>query len=85
MSNKRAKAERSKAKDIRQGLVEQRPVSSHEQKKKKWIVKGKWIIGFLSNERPVVIGRYAKESDALKALAAAQKKSYFTDLVIEEI
>lgn len=47
MSDPRTKEERSKAKDIRQGITEQRPVSNNSKKKKKYAVKGKWTITFL--------------------------------------
>lgn len=83
MSNARAKAERSKAKDIRQGITEQRPVSSKSQKKKPWVVRADWAPKWLSR-REVVIGRYAKFGDAEKAAEAARKKSYYTNVRIEE-
>lgn len=83
MSNPRAKAERSKAKDIRQGITEQRPVTASKQKKKPWVVRAMWETRFLP-WRDVVIGRYAKLSDAEKAAEATRKKSYYTNVRIEE-
>lgn len=82
MSNPRAKAERSKAKDIRQGITEQRPVSSKSQKKKPWVVRANWTGVF--SHREVAIGRYAKFGDAEKAAEATRKKSYYTNVRIEE-
>lgn len=82
MSDPRAKAERSKAKDIRQGITEQRPVSSKSQKKKPWVVRANWAGVF--HWRETLIGRYAKLSDAEKAADAALKKSYYTNVRIEE-
>jgi len=83
MSNPRAKAERSKAKDLRQGIVEQRPVSSKSAKKKPWVVRADWVLRWTC-ERGIVIGRYAKHSDAEKAAEATRKKSYYTNVRIEE-
>lgn len=83
MSNPRAKAERSKAKDIRQGVTEQRPVSSKSQKKKPWVVRADWVLQW-RDDFEVVIGRYAKLSDAEKAAEATRKKSYYTNVRIEE-
>lgn len=83
MSNPRAKAERSKAKDIRQGITEQRPVSSKSQKKKRWVVRADWETRILP-WREIVIGRYAKLGDAEKAAEATRKKSYYTNVRIEE-
>lgn len=83
MSNPRAKAERSKAKDIRQGIAEQRPVSSKSQKKKQWLVRACWVLKWLDDQE-VVIGRYAKLSDAEKAAEATRKKAYYTNVRIEE-
>lgn len=83
MSNPRAKAERSKAKDIRQGITEQRAVSSKSPKKKPWVVRAEWVLRWLGNHE-VVIGRYAKLSDAEKAAEATRKKRHYTNVRIEE-
>lgn len=83
MSDPRAKAERSKAKDIRQGITEQRPVTANKQKKKPWVVRADWETRWFAG-RELVIGRYAKLSDAEKAAEATRKKSYYTNVRIEE-
>lgn len=84
MSDPRTKEERSKAKDIRQGITEQRPVIPHEKKKKKYAVKGKWTITFFKNP-DTIIGKYATLKDAEKALKSAQKVKWYKDLHIEEL
>lgn len=83
MSDPRAKAERSKAKDLRQGITEQRPVSASKAKKKPWTVRALFAPAWLGG-RDVVIGRYAKQADAEKAAEAARKKSFYTSITIEE-
>lgn len=83
MSDPRTKAERSHAKDIRQGIVDQRPVSSNKKKKKKWIVRAEWKIA-VWNRRETVVGRYASLDAATKAAAAAEK-SFYTNVRIEEL
>ena len=83
MSDPRTKAERSHAKDIRQGVVEQRPVTANKKKKKKWIVRADWKIAILHG-RETVVGRYATLDAATKAAAAAEK-SFYTNVRIEEL
>ena len=82
MSDPRAKAERSKAKDIRQGVIEQRPVSSGKAKKKPWVLLGNWVL--LRLRQDCVLGRYATKRHAEQALEAALKKPYYSNLRIEE-
>lgn len=82
MSDPRTKSERSKAKDIRQGIVDQRPVSSSKKKKPMWIVRGEWAIWM---DREITIGKYPKLADAEKALASASKKKWYKNLRIEEL
>ncbi len=82
MSDPRTKAERSHAKDIRQGIVDQRPVTANKKKKKKWIVRADWKIAVWRRE--TVIGRYATLDAATKAAAAAEK-SFYTNVRIEEL
>jgi hypothetical protein len=83
MSDPRAKAERSRAKDLRQGIVDQRPVSSKSSKKKPWVVRADWTVPW-PRDRETVIGRYAKLSDAEKAAESTRRKSYYTNVRIEE-
>ncbi len=85
MSDPRAKAERSRAKDLRQGVVEQRPVSSSKAKKKPWVLVGEWaFLRLRPASKECVLGRFATKRDAEKALEAALKKPYYINLRIEE-
>lgn len=83
MSDPLTKAERSKEKDIRQGIVEQRPVSSDKQKKKAYTLRATmpWFNNQLAR---VALGHYATLRDAEKAKEAALKKPYYTEVEIEE-
>lgn len=81
MSDPRTKAERSLAKDIRQGVIDQRAGLGARAKKKKYAIRGVWSMW---GDRPVVVGRYASLKDAQKALEVASKKGYYSNLRIEE-
>jgi hypothetical protein len=87
MSNPRAKAERSAAKDIRQGITEQRPVSVNSKKRLRYKLVGdiEFEYSAMFNRKDYCIGKYEKLSDAEKALKANQKKSYYKNLRIEEL
>lgn len=90
MSNARAKAERSHAKDLRQGVVEQRPVSSGDKKKKKkqWAVRvdyGGIFSKMWGREGGTVIGKYASRAAAEQAAKSAERHSFYTNVRIEEI
>lgn len=72
MSNPWTKAERSLAKDIRQGVVEQRPALSKGKSRggsKPYSVTGKFF------DREFSLGRYATLDDAMKAVSARLRKS----------
>lgn len=86
MSDPRAKAERSAAKDIRQGITEQRPVSSNSKKKYKYEVLCDLIFLYSAiNQKDYRIGKFAKLSDAEKCKTAAEKKSYYQNVRIVEL
>lgn len=77
MSDATAKAERSKAKDLRQMQIPDGAVSAcRTRKKKPFVVKRKWV-----NPLPYpfyfgwhTMGRYRKKSDAQKAMRAQESK-----------
>lgn len=82
MSNPRAKAERSKAKDIRQGIEEQTPVSSKKQKKKKYaIICDMTFLGTVRKEQ--TYGKYERLKDAENAFKVLPL--YCINATIEEI
>lgn len=86
MANKRAKQERSAAKDIRQGVTEQRPVSSNKKKKKTYRLVGDFgIEGERFFFRDYSFGKYSSLKQAEDALASHEKKKYTSNLRIEEI
>ncbi len=82
MSNPRAKAERSKAKDIRQGIEEQTPVSSKKQKKKKYAIICDMMF-MRSIIKNTVYGKYERLKDAENAFKVLPL--YCTNATIEEI
>jgi hypothetical protein len=72
------KSEAAAAKDARQGIVEQRPVSSKSHKgKKPYELRGKffWL-------KDWSIGKFATLEDAEKSLAIHQKRKNYSDLRI---
>jgi len=75
VSDPRTKAERSLAKDIRQGVVEQRPVGS--KGKSRGAAKPYAIKGSFFRWKEHVVGRYASLDDALKALSAYRRKALY--------
>lgn len=79
MSNARVKAERSKAKDIRQGIEEQRPVSSKSRKG----AKPYRLVGDFYVWHDYTFGRYKTRAHAEQALATNSKKSMYNNLRIE--
>lgn len=88
MSNPRAKAERSKAKDIRQGLVEQKPVTSNAKKKYKYKVTAQYSESCLfwkHDKDRFHVGKYTSLTGAEQALKSLAKYKFYTDLRIEEI
>ena len=88
MSNPRAKQERSKAKDTRQGIVEQKPVSSSLKKKSKYKITAQYHQGCLlykTEKDRFSIGKYTTLAGAEQALKSLSKYSFYTELRIEEI
>ena len=86
MSQAQAKAERSKAKDTRQGILEQRPVSSNSKKKNKYVIYAD--LCFLSkifNHKNVCVGKYATLRAAEQAYQHALKVKYYTNVRMEEL
>lgn len=84
MSNPRAKAERSAAKDIRQGITEQRPVSVNSKKKPQYEVI--CDLYFMSMIREGCrLGKFHKLVDAEKCAKAASKKGYYVNVRIIEL
>lgn len=79
MSNPRAKAERSKAKDIRQGIEEQRPVGGKSRKG----AKPYKLVGSMWLWENAIFGRYKTLIQAEQALASYQKKRHYSNLRIE--
>lgn len=78
MSDAQRKAEHSHYKDLRQGVVEAKPVHVKAHKKDRpYRIVG--VIGWING----TIGRYATLKDAEKALAANQKKDFYKNLKIE--
>lgn len=78
MSDAQAKAERSHYKDVRQGIVEAKPVHVKLHKKERpYRIVG--VVGWIEG----TIGRYATLKDAEKALAVNEKKGFYKDLKIE--
>ena len=71
MSNPRAKAERSLAKDIRQGVVEQRPLKPKARSSK----GGKpWKLEWTVFGRAFVSGSYKTQEQAEEAKARQERK-----------
>lgn len=84
MSNKRAKAERSAAKDIRQGITEQRPVSVNSKKKPQYeVICDLYFMSMIRED--CRLGKFHKLSDAEKCKAAAEKKGYYQNVRIKEL
>lgn len=82
MSNPITKAERSRAKDIRQGIEEQSPVSSKKQKKKKYaIIYDMTFLGCV--RKGLTYGKYERLKDAENAFKVLPL--YYTNATIEEI
>lgn len=86
MSNQRSKAERSKAKDIRQGIVEQKPVSSNSHKKANYEVLCDFqFMCSAFNRKDYRLGKFHKLSDAEKCKEAAEKKKYYINVRINPL
>lgn len=86
MSNPRTKAERSAAKDIRQGIIEQRPVSSNSKKKYKYEVLCDLVFrNVRMNQKDYRIGKFAKLADAEKCVESSKKKGYYQNIRIVEL
>lgn len=86
MSNKRAKAERSAAKDIRQGITEQRPVSVNSKKKPQYeVICDIVFMHSMFNRKDYRLGKFHKLSDAEKCAKAASKKGYYINVRIVEL
>lgn len=86
MSNPRAKSERSKAKDIRQGITEQRPVGSNQKKKYNYeVLCDLCFMNVRLNHKDYRLGKFHKLSDAEKCKKAAEQKRYYTNVRIKPI
>lgn len=86
MSNPRAKTERSKAKDIRQGVVEQQPLKPPSKKKDRYEVLCDLVfMNTRMNHKDYRIGKFAKLSDAEKCVKASEKKKYYQNVRIKEL
>lgn len=86
MSDARAKAARSAAKDIRQGVTEQRPVSSKLKKKAKYkILVDLEFMQSRFNKKDYCIGKYVKLRYAEQAYQSALKVKYYTNVRMIEI
>ena len=87
MSNPRAKAERSKAKDIRQGIKEQRPVNSGNKKKKHThkLIGDYGVPSGIFYCVDYCFGKYCNIRQAEEAFKSFSKKNYVNNLRIEEI
>lgn len=79
MSDARTKAERSLAKDKRQGVVDQKPVHAKDKKHKKPYA----VVGSIWMWKDFAIGHYFTLKDAEKALENYQKKALYSNLRIE--
>lgn len=81
MSDPTAKAERSKAKDLRQMRIPDGAVSAWKLRKKKpFIVRYKWVNPprhelFKCLRNWITMGRYRKLSDAQKAMESTESKN----------
>lgn len=94
MSDAQAKAERSKAKDIRQGITEQKPLKGKAKKKKHTHrIVGEFASKSLFNasfnpewlQGTQTIGKYSSLQAAQTALAALSKQGIYTNLRTEEL
>lgn len=88
MSNPRAKAERSKAKNTRQGITEQKPVSSNQKKKIKFVLWGRYtspLFQRVFSGQRFKIGGYEKRKAVDDAFRHYSSVPYYTDLEIEEL
>ena len=83
MSNPRAKAEHSKAKDIRQGIEEQTPVSSKKAKKKMYAIICDMVFMQKVWKAGYTYGKYEKLKDAENAFRVLP--AYCINARIEEI
>ena len=73
MSDPKTKAERSKAKDIRQGIIEQKPIKAKSKKNKPFsifvVLNMPWLHGYdLDAKKPFRYGRYSTREAADQAL-----------------
>lgn len=78
MSNARVKAERSKVKDIRQGIEEQRPVQSKSRKG----AKPYRLVGDFYVWQNYVFGKYKTLAQAEQALITLQRRSNHSNMRI---
>ena len=86
MSDARVKAERSKAKDIRQGILEQKPVSSNSKKKPKYAVYADLVFTHCTlNRKNYCVGKYATMKAAEQAYQHALKVKYYSNVRIQEL
>lgn len=88
MSNAQAKAERSKAKDIRQGIIDQPSVKSKSRKRFTHRITAEWsidtILSALDNGR-FTYGKYTSLTAAQQALKSMAKYKFYTNVMLEEI
>ena len=83
MSDPLVKAERSKAKDIRQGVIEQRPCGTKSKREKPIVIERRFhpncIFPFSMKSREWrTWGRYRTHAEAVKVISGLERKySYF--------
>mgnify|MGYP000095921433 CR=1 FL=1 len=82
MSDPRTKAERSKAKDIRQGVVEQRSVGSKGSRKMAKVFR---LTGSIWHWNDRVIGKYTTLMSARKAYFSAKSKGLYRNLKLFDL
>jgi hypothetical protein len=86
MSNTRVKIERSKAKDIRQGIVEQHGhINSDKSKKKYTHAVHAQVVFFGKILKSDYIRKFYSLASAEQCKSALEKKRYYVNLRIEEL
>jgi len=78
------KSDKVEAKDIRRGVLDQpAPVSGRKGGKKPYRIVGNFELGKIFDKKNSTIAKFAKRSDAEKALAAYSARPYYENLRIE--
>lgn len=86
MSNTRAKQERSKAKDIRQGIVEQHGhINSDKSKKKYTHAVYAQVIFFGKVLKSEYVRKFYSLASAEQCKSALEKKKFYVNVRIEEL